>query len=53
MPKIFKKKPVFPDHGSTSSIESLHLTQPSLQKTSFTFVAHERKGALVAGCGIC
>jgi len=37
----------------TSRIESLHLPQASLEETPLTFVAHERKGALVAGCGIC
>lgn len=40
------------DRGGTSSAESLHLAQASLGETSFTFVAHERKGALVAGCSI-
>jgi hypothetical protein len=40
------------DQGGRSRIESLHLAQAALEETAFTIVAHERKGARVAGRGV-
>lgn len=49
--KLLKKSEVPADQGGTSSIEGLHLAQAALEEAAFAVVAHERQGALVAGCG--